>query len=106
MLDPAVCAGMELDVPRVTAAALINLHRLLIEFGFRKSFQDESHIVLENRDEQKTATNDAAGAAPAEHRVRSEQTARNGPLRARKSARASRRPPDASGKRDGGEEQR
>src|SRR5215213_938563 len=37
MLDPAACAGMELGAPRVAVSALAELHRLLIEHGFRRS---------------------------------------------------------------------
>jgi hypothetical protein len=37
MLDSAACPGMELGAPRVTLSALAELHRLLIEYGFRRS---------------------------------------------------------------------
>src|SRR5947209_12652114 len=37
MLDPVACAGMEIGAPRVAVTALIDLHRLLIERGFRRS---------------------------------------------------------------------
>jgi hypothetical protein len=36
MLDPAACAGMSLGVPRVTLAALAELHELLTEPAPRK----------------------------------------------------------------------
>ena len=101
MLDPAVCSGMELGTPRVTMEALGNLHFLLIERDFRRCFQDESHIVLEQRDDQDTLTDHAFGAASAEHRVRSEWTGGDGPIGARENPGASRRPPDPSRRRRG-----
>ena len=47
MLDPVACAGMAIGAPRVTLAALNDLHRLLIERGFRRSSRDDSSIVQE-----------------------------------------------------------
>jgi hypothetical protein len=35
MLDSVMCAGMELGNPRVTVAALRELHQLLVERGLR-----------------------------------------------------------------------
>ena len=35
MLDPVACTGMEIGAPRVSLAALTDLHRLLIAQGFR-----------------------------------------------------------------------
>src|SRR5215203_2030324 len=50
MLDPAACAGMELGAPRVAVSALAELHRLLIEHGFRRKLpgwsDDHSGEVL------------------------------------------------------------
>src|SRR6516165_8782580 len=50
MLDPAACAGMTLGAPRVSISALAEVHRLLIERGFRRSFLDDSSIVQEEQD--------------------------------------------------------
>src|SRR5712672_321059 len=47
MLDPAACAGMELGAPRVAVSALAELHRLLVEVGFRNSSQVDRRVVLE-----------------------------------------------------------
>src|SRR5215831_21328643 len=49
MLDAAACAGMELGMPRVTIAALADLHQLLIEHGFRQRSSDGSTIVQEKQ---------------------------------------------------------
>ena len=75
MLDPVACAGMEIGEPRVAVTALIDLHHLLIERGFRRIFRDDSHIILEERDDKIATAGPAAGAAPAEHRVRLHPTA-------------------------------
>jgi hypothetical protein len=41
MLDPVTCAGMAtIGAPRVTVSALLELHHLLIERGFRRSSRD------------------------------------------------------------------
>src|SRR5260370_15410723 len=47
MLDAAACAGMALGAPRVTLAALAELHQLLTEGGFRRSSRDDPTIVQE-----------------------------------------------------------
>ena len=49
MLDPAACAGMALGAPRVTLAALAEVHRLLTERGFRRSSRDDPTIVQEQQ---------------------------------------------------------
>src|SRR5260370_23090558 len=49
MLDPAACAGMGLGAPRVTLAALAELHQLLTEHGFRRSSRDDQTIVQEKQ---------------------------------------------------------
>jgi hypothetical protein len=45
MLDPVVCAGMDIGFPRVTLSALIDLHDLLTARGFRRSSSDKSNVV-------------------------------------------------------------
>src|ERR1700730_11238307 len=40
MLDPVACAGMGFGAPRVAVSALVELHHLLIEGGFRRSSRD------------------------------------------------------------------
>jgi hypothetical protein len=45
MLDPIACAGMETGAPRVALSALVDLHHLLIERGFRRSSRDDPTIV-------------------------------------------------------------
>src|SRR5215831_16815934 len=51
MLDPAACAGMSLGAPRVTLAALAEVHELLTERGFRRSSRDDLTIVQEEQHE-------------------------------------------------------
>ena len=70
MLDAAACAGMALGTPRVAISALVELHRLLIEGGFRRSSLDESTIVQEEQDEEPTDNNATHRAASAQHSVR------------------------------------
>jgi hypothetical protein len=46
MLDPVACAGMAtIGAPRVVVSALLDLHHLLTERGFRRSSQDDPNIV-------------------------------------------------------------
>src|SRR6516164_8229822 len=52
MLDPATCAGMVLGVPRVTLAALAELHQHVTERGFRRSSRDDPIIVQEQQHEE------------------------------------------------------
>ena len=82
MLDPVACAGMALGAPRVTVSALVELHQLLIDRGFRSSSLDDSTIVQEEQHE-KLADTDAAtrGPTPAQHTVRFRKVAGDQPLR-------------------------
>jgi hypothetical protein len=43
MLDPVTCAAMAIGAPRVSVSALIDLHHLLIERGFRRSSRRSEH---------------------------------------------------------------
>ena len=51
MLDPVACGGMEIGAPRLAVSALADLHRVLIERGFRQSSPDDPTIVQEKHDE-------------------------------------------------------
>jgi hypothetical protein len=63
MLDPAACAGMEIGAPHAEAAALIDLHRLLVERGFRRSSLGDLRIAKEEQNDQFAETgSDNAGA--------------------------------------------
>ena len=65
MLDPAACAGMALGAPRVTLAALAELHQLLTERGFRRSSLDDPTIVQEQQHEESARVGSAIrGATP------------------------------------------
>jgi hypothetical protein len=52
MLDPAACAGMKIGVPRADVGALSDLHRLLVEHGFRRSSLGDPRIAKEKQNEQ------------------------------------------------------
>ena len=62
MLDPVACAGMEIGSRRVSVDALIALHRLLCERGYRRSSPDDAIVVQEERDGE---PEDRTGAATA-----------------------------------------
>ena len=72
MLDPVACASMELGEPRVTVAALRDLHQLLIERGLRRKSPNDSNIVREKRNEYsvKDSSCNTVHAAPDDHDVR------------------------------------
>src|SRR5215472_11246559 len=49
MLDPVACAGMAtIGTPRVTVSALIELHHLLSERGFKRSCRDDQTAVADS----------------------------------------------------------
>ncbi|WP_429551862.1 hypothetical protein [Paraburkholderia sp. MM5477-R1] len=52
MLDAAVCSAMESGEPKVTLAALRNLHQLLADQHLRGNSPDGSYIVREKRNGQ------------------------------------------------------
>src|SRR4051812_8370426 len=83
MLDPVACAGMEIGVRRVSADALIELHRLLCERGYRRSSPDDAIVVQEERDgEPQDRTGASAGSTPAEPGARWRDVAQLQPARA------------------------
>jgi len=95
MLDPAACAGMEIG-------ALIDLHRLLVERGFRRSSRGDPRIVKEEQNEQfAEVASDNAGTgripAPAQHHVRFRQAEEHRHVGSRESDRVLGQPLDASG---------
>lgn len=109
MLDPVICAGMELGPPRVAVTALADLHYLLVERGLRASSLNDSNIVQEEQSDQiaKTGTNRtataAADTAPAEHCVRFHWTSGDDPIRASESGCISGEPLEAGRRHsDGG----
>ena len=55
---------------RSDLGALVDLHHLLIERGFRRSCLDDPTIVQEERDEKPADTGAAIRSAPAQHAVR------------------------------------
>jgi hypothetical protein len=96
MLDRAACAGMSIGAPRIAVAALVELHHLLIERGFRRS-SSGNVVVREMQDEtrDKPITIDAAtSAAPAYPGARLGSPARDELARASPRARLSGEPPE------------
>src|SRR5882757_3166442 len=94
MLDPAACAGMALGAPRVTLAALAELHQLLTERGFRRSSRDDPTIVQEEQHEEFAGAEGAIrGPTPTEHPVRFDTASRDDPLGAPSRARPASQPP-------------
>jgi len=68
MLDPAVCAGMQIGAPHVSVEALTDLHRLLIEHRLRRSFSDDADVVQEALNEERvTADYEDQTVTPAQH---------------------------------------
>ncbi len=102
MLDSAECSAMELGEPRVTVAALSDLHRLLVDRHLRANSPDDSNIVREKRNEQgakgRSNTTAIAGgdAAPDEHGVRQRRASGNERSATRKGNFASGQPADTS----------
>src|SRR5229473_1583389 len=94
MLDPVACAGMGFGAPRVAVSALVELHHLLIEGGFRRSSGDDPTIVQGEQDEKPADTGAATRSpAPAQHSVRLRKASGDEPLGAQHGARPVDRPP-------------
>ena len=90
MLDPVACAGMaKIGAPRVTISALLELHHLLIEHGFRPSSRDDHTIVRgEHYAETASVGPIVHGSASTQHDARFGEAARNEPFRTQYSARS------------------
>jgi len=100
ILDPAACAGMAFGAPRVVVPALIELHQLLIEHGFRRSSRDDSTVVQEEQHEEPARTGAAVyGPAPAQHPVRFGKASGDDPLGAPDRAREAGQPLVGGGRR-------
>src|SRR5262249_46745745 len=100
ILDPAACAGMAFGPSRVTLSALIELHQLLIEHGFRRSFRDDSTIVHEEQNEEPARADVIVyRPAPAQYAVRFGKVAGDEPLGSQHSTRKTGQPLVAGGRR-------
>jgi hypothetical protein len=94
MLDSVACAGMDFGAPRVAVSALVELHHLLIEGGFRRSSRDDPTIVQEEQDEKPTVTGATArNPAPAQPSVRLRKASGDELLGAQHGARPAGQPP-------------
>jgi hypothetical protein len=84
MLDPVACAGMAtIGAPCVSVSALLDLHHLLIERGFRRSSQGDPNIVQEEQHEESARAGAAGdGPAPTEHGTRFGEASGHEPVRA------------------------
>jgi len=98
MLDPVVCAGMEMGPPRVSVTALVDLQRVLGEQGIGRTFLGDTNGAQEEDDEI-TEGDTADDTAPTEHAVGLREAPRHELLRAQDSGDAARPPPDGSGGR-------
>src|SRR5580704_5692594 len=68
MLDRAMCASMALGAPHVSVGALIDLHKLLMEHGFRRNYRDDDSVVQEvSNEERVTADCKLQAVAPTQH---------------------------------------
>jgi hypothetical protein len=75
ILDSAVCARMGFGAPRVAVSALVDLHQLLTERGFRRSSGDDPTIVQEEQDEKPAGTGTTTSRpVPTRHAVRFRKT--------------------------------
>jgi hypothetical protein len=95
---------MKIGVPRADVGALSDLHRLLVEHGFRRSSLGDPRIAKEEQNEQfaEVGSNNAGanrGPTPAQHRVRFHPVEGHERLGARENDRVSGKPLDASGGR-------
>ena len=63
MLDQVVCVGMKIGEPRVSVAALRELHYRLVERGLRRDSSNDSTVVQEECDESELRDHSAAGSS-------------------------------------------
>jgi hypothetical protein len=63
MLDPGACAGMKLGEPRVSVAALRELHHRQAERGLRMNSSNDSTVVQEECDKSDLRDHSAAGSS-------------------------------------------
>jgi hypothetical protein len=105
MLDPVICAAMQIGAPCVSVSALVELHHLLVELGLRASSADDSDIVREEPSDQvaNIGVNSVAiatdGTAAAQHCIRFHRASGNEFRGAREGARAVGAPLDAGSRR-------
>lgn len=65
MLDAGICAAMELGPSRASMSALADLHQLLCELGYRRSFYGAVHTDYEEpHDPPAKITSGAASSTP------------------------------------------
>ncbi|MER8773032.1 hypothetical protein NKH63_30930, partial [Mesorhizobium sp. M0960] len=64
MIDPVACAAMDLGPPRVSLAALLELHKLLIERRFRRGSPDGFTIAEAQHENPATPDTISRGRSP------------------------------------------
>jgi len=96
MLDPVACVGMEIGEPRVTPAALADLHHLLLALGFRTDSPHDSNVVREDQNEA-IKRGAAAGHTSIGDSARLGEAAGDLPRRAQRGDRIVGQPADAGG---------
>lgn len=100
MLDLASCAGMEIGPPKISAEALVDLHRLLTEHGFRRCFSNDSGVVQEACSERHDpADNEFQAIRSAQHGVGFDGIDRDKPRRAQRRDRSLDASPDGGCRR-------
>jgi len=105
MLDPVICAAMQIGAPRASVAALVDLQHLLVERGLRASSADDSDIVREEPSDQvaNIGVNSVAiaadGTAAAQHCIRFHRASGDEFRGAREGTRALDAPLDAGNRR-------
>ena len=70
MIDPVVCAEMDLGAPRVSLAALLKLHKLLIERRFQRGSPDGFTIAETQHEDPATPDTISRDRSPDQHAVR------------------------------------
>jgi hypothetical protein len=70
MIDPVACAAMELGSPHVSLAALLELHKLLIQRRLRRGSPDGFTIAEMQNEDLATTGTIARDRSPAQHAAR------------------------------------
>jgi hypothetical protein len=70
MFDPGACSDMSLGPPRASTRALIELHRLLVAFGFRRSPLGDCPVTQEDQNGRSAQKSEGLlNVSPTPHQV-------------------------------------